>query len=95
VSIRPNRVAVDNEGSRFYTIIEVFSYDFNRLLYNVTDAISHLGLNITVSKIATKVDQVVDIFYVRDENEAKMDDPAAVDQIKKEILAILPAQTNE
>ena len=95
VAIRPNRVVVDNEGSSFYTIIEVFSYDFKGLLYKVTDAISHLGLNITVSKIATKVDQVVDIFYVRDENEAKVDDPAAVDQIKKEILAILPVPTSE
>ncbi len=92
VSIRPNRVAVDNEGSSFYTIIEVFSYDFKGLLYEVTDSISRLGLNITVAKIATKVDQVVDVFYVRDENDAKVDDPAAVEQIKKEIMAVLPAK---
>ncbi len=95
LSIRPNRVAVDNNGSSFYTIIEVFSYDFKGLLYSVTDAISQLGLNITVAKIATKVDQVVDVFYVCDETGSKVDEPAAVDQIKKEILAILPAQTNE
>ncbi|PIP38659.1 MAG: [protein-PII] uridylyltransferase [Desulfobacterales bacterium CG23_combo_of_CG06-09_8_20_14_all_51_8] len=95
VSIRPNRVAVDNAGSSFYTIIEVFSYDFKGLLYNVTDAIRRLGLNITVAKIATKVDQVVDVFYVRDENDAKVDDPAAVARIKKEILAVLPARPHE
>ncbi|MBC2717803.1 MAG: [protein-PII] uridylyltransferase [Desulfobacteraceae bacterium] len=94
MSILPNRVVVDNDGSSFYTIIEVFSYDFKGLLYKVTDAISRLGLNITVSKIATKVDQVVDVFYVRDENEAKVDDPAAVEQIKKEILAVLPVKMN-
>ncbi len=90
VATRPNRVVVNNDGSSFYTIIEVFSYDFKGLLYSVTDAISRLGLNITVSKIATKVDQVVDVFYVRDESEEKITDPAAVARIKKEILAVLP-----
>lgn len=93
VSTRPNRVAVDNAGSSFYTIIEVFSYDFKGLLYKVTDAIHRLGLNIAVAKIATKVDQVVDVFYVRDENDAKVDDPAAVARIKKEILAVLPVRS--
>lgn len=90
VATRPNRVKVNNDGSSFYTIIEVFSYDFKGLLYSVTDAISRLGLNITVSKIATKVDQVVDVFYVRDESEEKITDPLSVARIKKEILAVLP-----
>ncbi len=90
VATRPNRVTVDNEGSSFYTIIEVFSYDAKGLLYRITDAIRRLGLNITVSKIATKVDQVVDVFYVRNESDAKITDAAAVEQIKKTILSVLP-----
>ena len=90
VATRPNRVVVNNEGSSFYTIIEVFSYDFKGLLYKVTDAISRLGLNIAVSKIATKVDQVVDVFYVRDGSDEKVTEPAAVEKIKNEILAVLP-----
>ncbi|MDA3897197.1 MAG: [protein-PII] uridylyltransferase [Desulfobacteraceae bacterium] len=94
ISRRPNRVVIDNDGSSFFTIIEVFSHDFKGLLYKVADAISRLGLNITVAKIATEIDQVVDVFYVRDENEAKIDDPGAVEQIKKEILAVLPARMN-
>jgi [protein-PII] uridylyltransferase len=94
VSTRPNRVVVDNEGSSFFTIIEVFSHDFKGLLYKVTDTISRLGLNITVAKIATEIDQVVDVFYVRDESEEKVDDPDVVKQVKKEILAVLPARKN-
>lgn len=90
VAIRPNRVRVDNESSSFYTIIEVFSYDVKGLLYKITDTIRRLGLHIAVAKIATKVDQVVDVFYVRDENDAKVDHPAAVARIKKEIQAVLP-----
>lgn len=92
VSIRPNRVVIDNDSSSFFTIIDVFSHDFKGLLYRVTDAISRLGLNITVSKVATGVDQVVDVFYVRDENEEKVDDPDRVAQIKKEILSVLPVR---
>jgi [protein-PII] uridylyltransferase len=92
VSIRPNRVVIDNDSSSFFTIIDIFSYDFKGLLYRVTDAIRRLGLNITVSKIATEVDQVVDVFYVRDENDEKVDDPDRVAEIKKEILTVLPVK---
>jgi [protein-PII] uridylyltransferase len=90
ISIRPNRVVIDNESSSFFTIIDVFAYDFRGLLYLISDAISRCGLNIRTAKIATKVDQVVDVFYVRDENDAKVDDENRVEQIKSEILSVLP-----
>ncbi len=90
ISIRPNRVKVDNETSSFFTIIEVFAYDFRGLLYLISDAISRCGLNIQTAKIATKVDQVVDVFYVKDENDGKVDDPERVEQIKAKILSVLP-----
>ncbi len=93
VSTRPNRVVVDNDSSSFFTIIEVFACDFKGLLFRITDVISRLGLNIAVAKVATKVDQVVDVFYVRDESEAKIKDQAFIENIKKEILAALPAAT--
>jgi [protein-PII] uridylyltransferase len=90
ISIRPNRVVIDNESSSFFTIIEVFAYDFRGLLYLISDAISRCGLNIRTAKIATKVDQVVDVFYVKDENDGKVDDPQRVEHIKSEILSVLP-----
>jgi [protein-PII] uridylyltransferase len=90
ISIRPNRVVIDNETSSFFTIIEVFAYDFRGLLYLISDAISRCGLNIRTAKIATKVDQVVDVFYVKDENDGKVDDPQRVEHIKSEILSVLP-----
>jgi len=82
-------VVVDNKSSSFFTIIEVFAYDFPGLLYRITDAITRCGLNISVAKIATKVDQVVDVFYVRNGDDAKVDDAARVEKIKSEILAVL------
>jgi len=88
---RPHRVIVDNATSSFFTIVEVYTYDFPGLLYAVTDALYRCGLNIWVAKIATKVDQVVDVFYVRDVNGEKVDTPEQVSQIEAAVLKRLPA----
>jgi [protein-PII] uridylyltransferase len=88
--IRPHSVKVDNNTSSFFTIVEVYTYDFPGLLYAVTDALFRCGLDIWVAKIATKVDQVVDVFYVRDENGQKVDAPEEVRRIENAILERLP-----
>ena len=72
------------------TIIEVFTYDFPGLLFGITDALYQCELNIWVAKIATKADQVVDVFYVWDLNGDKVDSPDQVDLIKAAILERLP-----
>ena len=86
----PHHVTVDNSSSSFFTIIEVFTYDFPGLLYSITDAIFQCDLNIWVAKIATKVDQVVDVFYVRDVHGEKVDLPDQVAEIEAAILRRLP-----
>jgi [protein-PII] uridylyltransferase len=93
VHTQPNRVGVDNDSSSFFTIIEVFSYDIKGLLYRITDAISRCGLNIRVAKIGTTLDQVVDVFYVRDEQDEKVISPERVEEVKEAILAVLPENT--
>ena len=89
-SKRPNRIVVDNESSGFFTIIEVFAYDFPGLLFSITDVLFKCGLDVWVSKIATKVDQVIDIFYVRDFDGQKVDAPDRVRAIKKALADVLP-----
>ncbi|MEA1900624.1 MAG: [protein-PII] uridylyltransferase [Thermodesulfobacteriota bacterium] len=89
-SKRPNRIVVDNESSSFFTIIEVFAYDFPGLLFSITDALFRCGLDVWVSKISTKVDQVVDVFYVRDFDGQKVDVPDRVVAIKKALSDVLP-----
>lgn len=89
-SKRPNRIVVDNESSGFFTIIEVFAYDFPGLLFSITDALFRCGLDVWVSKISTKVDQVVDVFYVRDFDGQKVDAPDRVLAIKKALADVLP-----
>ncbi len=88
---KPHRVTLDNTSSSFFTIIEVFTYDFLGLLYSISDAIYRCDLNIWVAKIATKADQVVDVFYVRDINGQKVDLPEQVAAIKAAIMERLPA----
>ena len=88
---KPHRVTVDNTSSSFFTIIEVFTYDFPGLLFSITDALYQSDLNIWVAKIATKADQVVDVFYVRDENGQKVDLPDQVKRIKEAIIERLPS----
>jgi [protein-PII] uridylyltransferase len=84
-AIRPQRVIVDNTSSSFFTIVEVFSYDFPGLLYSITDALYRCRLDIWVAKISTKVDQVVDVFYVRDFNGQKAASPQQESLIKTAI----------
>ncbi len=87
----PNTVRIDNETSSFFTIIEVFTYDFPGLLFSITNALYRRGVNVNVAMVATKVDQVIDIFYVRSiENDAKIETEQALEQIKTAILKSLP-----
>jgi len=60
------QVVVDNEVSEEYTVLDIFTHDKVGLLYLITSTLTDLGLYIGVSKISTKVDQVADVFYVRD-----------------------------
>ncbi|MGA9476266.1 MAG: [protein-PII] uridylyltransferase [Desulfobacterales bacterium] len=90
---RPNRIEIDNRSSSFFTIIEVFTYDYPGLLFNITDALFTCRLDIWVAKIATKVDQVVDVFYVRDFDGQKVDLPEQVEAIKSTVSGRLMMKT--
>ena len=89
---RPQRIEIDNHTSSFFTIVEVFTEDFPGLLFSITDALYRCQLDVWVAKIATNVDQVVDVFYVRDFDGQKVDDPDQVAHIKSTIQAALPSE---
>jgi [protein-PII] uridylyltransferase len=89
---RPRRIEIDNRTSSFFTIVEVFTEDFPGLLFSITDALFRCQLDVWVAKIATNVDQVVDVFYVRDFDGQKVDDPDQVAHIKSTIQAALPSE---
>ena len=85
LSKKAEKVIIDNKSSSFFTIIEVHAPDFMGLLYKITNAIFRCGLNIWVAKVATKVDQVVDIFYVRDFDGQKVLEQDYLEKIEQEI----------
>ena len=87
---RADRVRIDNTSSSFFTIVEVFAYDFPGLLFSIADALFRCELDIWVAKIATKVDQVVDVFYVRDITGQKVDAAERVAAIREAVMARLP-----
>jgi [protein-PII] uridylyltransferase len=86
---QPDKIIVDNESSDFFTIIEIYTHDFPGLLYRITNALFQCRLDVWVAKIATKVDQVVDVFYVRDFDGQKVDSPEQVTAVQEAIKHML------
>jgi [protein-PII] uridylyltransferase len=70
----PTVVQIDLETSDRYTIIDVFAEDRQGLLYVITRAIVDLNLSVHAARISTKLDQIVDVFYVTDQAGSKVDD---------------------
>jgi [protein-PII] uridylyltransferase len=88
----PTQVRIDNSTATRYTIIDVFAHDRVGLLYAISHTLFKLGLSVSVAKIATYLDQVVDVFYVTDQQGMKIEDPARLEDIRRTLLeAIEPA----
>ncbi len=80
------QVEIDNESSDEATIIDIFAADKQGLLYIITKNIYELGLSVYSSKIATHVDQIVDVFYVKDLSGNKIMDAERIAAIKQRLL---------
>jgi [protein-PII] uridylyltransferase len=82
----PTRVEIDNEVSADYTVIDIYAHDKVGLLYRITSTLSELRLYIGVSKVSTKVDQVADVFYVKDIFGQKVLDEGKLEEIRTLLL---------
>lgn len=83
------KVVVDNETSRLYTIIEVYGGDRPGTLYQLTQTLSDFRLNIHRARIATEVEQLIDIFYVTTADGDKVDDNQLLKKIKQTLMNII------
>jgi len=81
----PTVVEFDNDVSDGYTVIDVYTHDKVGLLYLITSTLTAMGLYIGVSKISTKVDQVADVFYVRDIFGHKIRSEEKLNQIRERL----------
>ena len=89
VSDLPMRVVVDNESSDRYTVIDVFAHDRPGLLYAITRVLYELKLSVVLAKIATHFDQVLDVFFVTEANQQKIDNSDRLTLIREFLTAKL------
>ncbi|HEY5995739.1 MAG TPA: hypothetical protein VIU29_01895, partial [Candidatus Deferrimicrobiaceae bacterium] len=92
VKFRPTRVVFDNSVSTRYTVVDIFTYDRIGLLFDITDTLTRLGIDIVLSKIATKADQVADVFYLADRNGEKLTDPGRQEEIRGALLSAIAGE---
>jgi len=78
----PARIEIDNRVSREFTVIDIFATDRLGILFAITNALYHLDLRIHLAKISTSVDRVLDVFYVTDAENRKVEDPARLARIE-------------
>jgi len=94
-SRQATEVQVDNETSDRATIIDVFADDRQGLLFVITHAIFTLGLSVLAARISTRLDQVVDVFYVTDMDGAKLQDHSRLETIRATIKEDIDRFLNE
>ncbi len=75
-------VHVDNRVSHNQTVIEVTTRDQAGLLFWLSHTLQVLGLHINLAKINTEGNQVADVFYVTDDDGAKVTNPERIESIK-------------
>jgi [protein-PII] uridylyltransferase len=82
-------VIVDNHSSNRYTVIEINGLDRIGLLYDLTEALYKLNLNIASAHITTFGEKVIDVFYVTDLTGAKIENKTRHKQIENALTSVL------
>ena len=94
INKQPTEIIVNDEVSDIYTLIEIYTQDRQRLLYDITRTLSKFDLNIVVAKITTRVDQVADIFYVEKIGGGKISGTRDTETLVSELRSIIDKENN-
>ncbi|RTL71945.1 MAG: [protein-PII] uridylyltransferase [Hyphomicrobiales bacterium] len=87
----PPEVLIDNTLSNQFTVVEVSGLDRPGLLFELTNTLSDLNLDITSAHITTFGEKVVDVFYVTDLTNKKITSPQRQKAIQTRLLEVLGA----
>jgi [protein-PII] uridylyltransferase len=87
-------VYVNNVLSDAFTVIEVTGRDRTGLLYELTNALSDLSLDIASAHVTTFGEKAVDVFYVTDLTSKKIESESRQQAIKDRLTAILAGPTS-
>jgi [protein-PII] uridylyltransferase len=82
----PTKVEIDNESSDAFTVVDVFAQDRQGLLYVIARGLWDLGLSVHASKVATRLDQALDVFYVTDREGRQVTDPERLEEIRRTLV---------
>ncbi len=80
------RVEFDNVVSERYTVIDVRAQDRLGLLYVISSTLSDMDLDVALAKIATEMDQAVDVFYVTEKDGSKVAEGTRMEQIREALV---------
>jgi [protein-PII] uridylyltransferase len=90
--VPPTQVTFDNDASRDFTIVDVFTEDLPGILYVITKTLAAHGMDIHRSRVGVAADRVADIFYVRDsETNQKIEDDERLQRVKDALKLALPS----
>ena len=84
-------VLVDNTLSNQYSVVQVSGLDRTGLLFELTNTLSDLNLDITSAHITTFGEKAVDVFYVTDLTNKKIASPQRQTAIKARLTEVLTA----
>ena len=87
-----SRVIVNNNASSSDTVIEVNGRDRIGLLYDLTAALTLLGLKISSAHITTFGEEVVDTFYVKDVFGLKIYHKEKIEKLRAALLSAVPGE---
>jgi [protein-PII] uridylyltransferase len=83
------RVIIDNHSSNRFTVVEINGLDRIGLLYDLTEALYKLSLNIASAHVTTFGEKAVDVFYVTDLTGAKIESKTRHLQIEQALAQVL------
>jgi len=79
------KISINNNISNLYTVIEITTHDKLGLLYEITESLIKLELQISSAHISTYGKRVVDVFYVKDLFGLKVTNKRKINKIIKHL----------
>lgn len=90
-----SKIEIDNDVSAYHTVIDVYAHDRVGLLYDIICALTQHGCYVEVSKISTKVEQVVDTFYIKDIFGHKITSKDRLREVEKTLFGVINTAREE
>jgi [protein-PII] uridylyltransferase len=82
-------VTIDNEAASHATVIQVHTADEIGVLYRIARTLAELHLDLRFAKIVTLGAEIIDSFYVLDDQGEKIVDPGYLDEVQRALHATL------